>query len=68
MSVSCEWCVLSAGHSSRGVLPNVVCLSVIVKRRKMTRPRPPKGCRAIGKKNYVGSSWGIEELYGERST
>jgi hypothetical protein len=27
MSVSCECCVLS-GPSSRGVLPNVVCLSV----------------------------------------
>jgi hypothetical protein len=26
--------------------------SVIVKRRKMTRPRPPKGRRAIGKKIY----------------
>jgi hypothetical protein len=29
----------------------VVCLkSVIVKPRKMRRPRPPRGCRAIGKK------------------
>jgi hypothetical protein len=26
----------------------VVCLSVIVKSRKMRRPRPPRGCRAIG--------------------
>jgi hypothetical protein len=32
----------------------MVCLSVIVKRRKMTRPRPPKGCRAIGKKSTEG--------------
>jgi hypothetical protein len=41
MSVSCECCVLSgkrsvrqADHSSRGVVPIVVCLSVIVKRRE----------------------------------
>jgi hypothetical protein len=40
-----------ADHSSRGVLLSVVCLSVIVKPRKMRRPRPPRGCRAIGKKN-----------------
>jgi hypothetical protein len=57
MSVSCECCVLSgrglcdeAGHSSRGVLPIVVCLSVIVKPRNMRRPRPPRGCRAIGRR------------------
>jgi hypothetical protein len=36
MHVSCECCVLSgrglwADHSSRGVLPSVVCLSVVVK-------------------------------------
>jgi hypothetical protein len=43
--------VRRAGHSSRGVLPSVVCLkSVIVKPRKMRWPRPPRGCRAIGKK------------------
>jgi hypothetical protein len=28
----------------------VVCLSVIVKPRKMRRPRPPRGCPAIGGK------------------
>jgi hypothetical protein len=40
-----------AGPSSRGVLPSVVCLKcVIVKPRKMRRPRPPRGCRAIEKK------------------
>jgi len=36
MPVSCECCVLSlrrADHSSREVLPSVVCLSVIVKPR-----------------------------------
>jgi hypothetical protein len=33
--------VRRAGHSSRGVLPTVGCLKcVIVKRRKMRRPRP----------------------------
>jgi hypothetical protein len=40
-----------AGHSSRGVLPSVVCLKcVIAKPRKTRRPRPPRGCRSIGKK------------------
>jgi hypothetical protein len=38
--------------SSRGVLPSVVCLSVIVKPRKMRRPRPPRDCRAIGEKKH----------------
>jgi hypothetical protein len=41
MSVSCEYCVFSGGggllhradHSHRGVLPTVVCLSVIVQPR-----------------------------------
>ena len=33
MSGSCECCVGRADRSSRGVLPNVVCLSVIVKLR-----------------------------------
>jgi hypothetical protein len=42
-----------ADHLSRGVLPSVVCLSVIVKRRTMTRPRPLRGCRAIIKKYIV---------------
>jgi hypothetical protein len=39
MSVCCECCVLSlrrADHSSRGVLPSVVCLSVI--------EEPQRGC------------------------
>jgi hypothetical protein len=38
---------------SRGVLPSVVCLSVMVKPRKLGRPRPPRGCRAIGRKNSL---------------
>jgi hypothetical protein len=42
--------VRRADHSSRGVLPSVVCLSVIVKPRKMRRARPPRGCRAVEKK------------------
>jgi hypothetical protein len=37
-----------ADHSSRGVIPNVVRLSVIAKHRKMWRSRPPRGCRAMG--------------------
>ena len=51
-SVSCECCVLSVEVSatgwSRGVLPSVVCLKK--KPRKMRRPRPPRGCRAMGEK------------------
>jgi hypothetical protein len=35
------------------VLPSVVCLSVIVKPRKMRRPKPARGCRAIEKKKCV---------------
>jgi hypothetical protein len=38
-----------AGPSSRGVLPSVMCLSVMVKPRTMRRPRPPRGCRVIEK-------------------
>jgi len=46
MSVCCECCVirwrflLRAGHSSGGVLPNVVCLNVIVKPRQWGGPGP----------------------------
>ena len=48
MSVSGECCVLPgrgrsmgrADHSSRGVLPTVVCLSVIVKPRQLGVPGP----------------------------
>jgi hypothetical protein len=47
--VCCQ--VVRAGPSSRGVLPSVVCLKcVIAKPRTMGRPRPPRGCRVIGKK------------------
>jgi hypothetical protein len=54
MSVSCECCQCQADHSSKGVLPSVVCLkSVIAKPRKMRRPRPPRGCRDIGKKKLT---------------
>jgi hypothetical protein len=62
MSVSYECCVLSG----RGLCDELItrpeesyrvwCVSkkcVIVKRRKMRRPRPPRGCRAIGKKNII---------------
>jgi hypothetical protein len=49
--VSCECCVLSsrclrrANPSSRGILPSVVCLSVIEKAQKR-RPTPDVGCSA----------------------
>jgi hypothetical protein len=62
MSVCCECCVLlgrglrRADHSSRGVLPSVVCLSMIVKPRKMRRPRPPKGLSSHWKKITKASS------------
>jgi hypothetical protein len=48
--VCCQSSLRRADHSFRGVLPSMVCLSVIVKPRTLTRPRPPRGCRAIGKK------------------
>jgi hypothetical protein len=60
MSVSCECCVLSDRGLCDELVPcpeesyRVVCLkSVIVKRRKMRWPRPPRGCRAIGKKRLL---------------
>jgi hypothetical protein len=54
MSVSCECCVLSVSARGwslvqRSPTERGVSISVIVKHRKMTRPRPPRGCRAIGK-------------------
>jgi hypothetical protein len=43
-----------AGHSSRGVLPSVVCLKyVIAKPRKMRRSRPPKGLSSHRKKEAI---------------
>jgi hypothetical protein len=58
MSVCCEGCALSgrvslirADHSSRGVLPSVVCLSVIMNPRKMRRPWPTGGMLRYGKRN-----------------
>jgi uncharacterized protein YeeX (DUF496 family) len=46
----------------------VVCLKcVIVKPRKMRRPRPPRGCRAIEKKISV-LDLGIEYLESSLST
>jgi hypothetical protein len=60
MSVSCECCCVLSG---RGLCDELVprpeesyrlwCVSsVIMKPRKMRRPRPPRGCRAIGKENF----------------
>jgi hypothetical protein len=43
-----SWSLVQRSPTESGV-----SISVIVKRRKMTRPRPPKGCRAIGKKNNL---------------
>ena len=47
MFVRCEYCVLSGrglcvglNHSSRGVLPSVVCLSVTVNPRQREDPGP----------------------------
>jgi hypothetical protein len=56
MSVSCECCVLSVRGLCDGLVPRpeesyrVWCVlkCVIVKPRKMRRPRPPRGCRTIG--------------------
>jgi hypothetical protein len=56
MSVSFECCVLSVEVSATGWSlvqrsPTDCGVSVIVKPRQMRRPRPPRGCRAIRKKN-----------------
>jgi hypothetical protein len=62
MSVSCECCVLSGRGLCDVLVPRPeesyrVCVSkncVIVKPRKMRRPKDPKGCQAIGeKKLYI---------------
>jgi hypothetical protein len=57
MSVSCECCVLSGRGlcdwlitRQRSPTECGVPKSVIVKPRKLRRPRPPRGCRAIEKK------------------
>jgi hypothetical protein len=39
----------TAGHSSRGFIPNVVCVSVIAKPRQWGGPGPTGGCCASGK-------------------
>jgi hypothetical protein len=59
--VSCECCVLSGRGLCDGLVPRpeesyrvrCVWLSVIVKPRKLRRPRPPRGCRAIGGKTNL---------------
>jgi hypothetical protein len=45
----------------------VVCLkSVIVKPRKMRRPRPPRGCGAIENKNREANPYAlIVQIFGE---
>jgi hypothetical protein len=60
MSVSCECCVLSGRGLCVGLVPRpeesyrVWCVwSVIVKPRKMRRPRLPRGCRAIEKNSVL---------------
>jgi hypothetical protein len=45
-----SWSLVQRSPTECGV--SLMC--VIVKRRKMTRPRPTKGCRAIGKKCFSG--------------
>jgi hypothetical protein len=57
MSVSCECCQVEVSATSWSLVqrsPTECGVSkkcVIVKPRKMRRPRPPRGCRAIEKKN-----------------
>jgi hypothetical protein len=63
MSVSCDCCVLSGRGLCDEMVPrpeeSYECVvskkCVIVKSRKMRRPRPPRGCRAIEKKSTVSS-------------
>jgi hypothetical protein len=63
MSVSCDvvccqvevsasgWSLVQRSPTECGVSKKCV----IVKPRKMRRPRPPRGCRALGKKNTNGA-------------
>jgi len=56
ISVSCECCVLCVrrvDHSSRGILPSVVCLSVIVQPRSWESPGP---LRAVAPEGGGGTS------------
>jgi hypothetical protein len=55
-SLSCEFCVLSgksflrwADHSSRGILPSVVCLECDREALTVRQPWPTTGCCAIWK-------------------
>jgi hypothetical protein len=57
MSVCCECCVLSSRGLCDGLVPRqeesyrVWCVWVCDREASlMRRPRPPRGCRAIGKK------------------
>jgi hypothetical protein len=57
MSVSCECCVLSGRGLCDELVPRptergVSKKCVIVKPQKMRWHRPPRGCRAIGKKSH----------------
>jgi hypothetical protein len=56
MSVSCECCQVEVFATSWSLVQSSptergVSISVIVKRRTITRPRPLRDCRAIGKKS-----------------
>ena len=69
MSVCCECCVLRrADHSSRGVLPSVVCLSVIVKPR-WGGPGPLGAVppREVGRLAILACAWGDPKHMRSRS-
>jgi hypothetical protein len=48
-----SWSLVQRSPTDSGVSKKCV----IVKRRKMTRPRPQRGCRAIGKKISDGTQY-----------
>jgi hypothetical protein len=58
--------VRRADHSFREVLPSVVWLSVIVKPRKMRRPWPTRGCRAIGEKIHTSKYSNVHSAVSEQ--
>jgi hypothetical protein len=47
----------TAYHSSRGVVPSVVCLECESEASIMRRPWPTGGCCAMEKKKYWGQNW-----------
>jgi len=54
VSVVCCQVEVSADHSSRGVLPSVVCFECDLETLTVRRRGPTGGCRAMQKKQCYG--------------